>query len=61
MYFENINALIEMGGHGPYVWSAYAIATVVLTALVIAPLRRSRRFMVELRMQLRREQQQNSR
>lgn len=29
-----------MGGHGPYVWSAYGVALVVLVWLVAQPLRR---------------------
>ncbi len=56
MYFETIDALIAMDGHGPYVWSAYAIALVVLSGLIIAPLRKKRQLLVELRMQLRRQQ-----
>jgi len=55
MYFESIEALIAMGGHGPYVWSAYSITLVVLVGLVVAPLRRRRQFLVNLRMRLRRE------
>ncbi len=31
-----------MGGHGPYVWSAYGIALAVLVGLVAQPLRRCR-------------------
>ena len=30
MYFESFEALLAMGGHGPYVWSAYGIAIAVL-------------------------------
>jgi heme exporter protein D len=56
MYFENFAALIAMEGHGPYVWSAYAIALVVLLGLVLTPLRKRRQLMTQLRMQLRREQ-----
>lgn len=56
MYFESVNALIAMEGHGPYVWSAYGITLVVLVGLVLAPLRRRRQFLVNLRMRLRREQ-----
>ena len=56
MYFESVEALIAMEGHGPYVWSAYAITLIVLVGLVVAPLRRRRQFLVNLRMRLRREQ-----
>ena len=30
MYFESFEALLTMGGHGLYVWSAYGIAIAVL-------------------------------
>lgn len=30
MYFESFEALLAMGGHGSYVWSAYGIAITVL-------------------------------
>jgi heme exporter protein D len=44
-----------MGGHGVYVWTVYGIALLVLSALVITPLRRDRRFFVEQSMLLRRD------
>ena len=31
MYFESFEALLKMGGHGLYVWSAYGIAIAVLS------------------------------
>lgn len=43
MYFESWQAFWTMGGHGPYVWSAYAITFVVLVGLVVAPWLRGRR------------------
>jgi heme exporter protein D len=39
MHFESVQALIDMEGHGSYVWAAYAIAFVVILSLVIQPLR----------------------
>lgn len=57
MQFDSLAEFIAMGGHGPYVWSVYAITTVVLVALVVAPLRRRRRFWAEQAMRLKREQQ----
>ena len=30
MYFESFEALLAMGGHGRYVWSAFGIAIAVL-------------------------------
>ena len=38
--FESIQEFIQMGGHGPYVWSAYVISLSVLIWLIVSPLRR---------------------
>tara|TARA_R110000787_G_scaffold38998_14_gene97903 strand:- start:5921 stop:6103 length:183 start_codon:yes stop_codon:yes gene_type:complete len=43
--FETMLEFLAMGGHGAYVWSAYAISIVVLIALVVAPLRRRSKFL----------------
>lgn len=45
-----------MDGHGPFVWASYVITAIVLIALIVSPLIRKRRFLIQLRMQLRREQ-----
>jgi heme exporter protein D len=45
--FENLHDLWEMSGHGPFVWSAYAITLVVLIAVLYAPLARQRRFFAQ--------------
>lgn len=42
MYFANISELWAMDGHGPYVWSAYAIVLVVMVAAAWIPIRRHR-------------------
>ncbi|HAZ60643.1 MAG TPA: heme exporter protein CcmD [Gammaproteobacteria bacterium] len=38
-----MNAFLDMGGYGVYVWSAYGIACVVLATLALASWRRGRR------------------
>lgn len=40
MQFDTLAALLDMGGHGAYVWSAYGISLLVLAANVILPRRR---------------------
>lgn len=47
MQFDSLQALWQMGGHGPYVWSAYAITLITLVGIVWAPLARRRRFLRE--------------
>lgn len=41
--FESFSEFIAMAGHGPYVWTAYAICFVVLVAVLIVPVRAYRR------------------
>ena len=40
MYFESLQSLFYMNGHGVYVWSAYAIGFAVLIGLIWQPLAR---------------------
>ncbi|HSB96387.1 MAG TPA: heme exporter protein CcmD, partial [Spongiibacteraceae bacterium] len=56
MQFDSLAAMWSMNGHGPFVWSAYAIAAVTLLALVWAPLHKQRRFFAEQRANERRRQ-----
>ena len=48
MYFESIDAMIAMDGHGAFVWSAYAVTAVVVVLLLVLPVRRQRRSLKEL-------------
>ena len=64
MQFENLHDLWTMSGHGPFVWSAYAIALVVLIGILYAPLARQRRFFARqeqiAKRQLQQSQQKNA-
>lgn len=42
--FESIADFIAMNGHGPYVWSAYAITFAVLIFLLVSPLLQKKAF-----------------
>jgi heme exporter protein D len=48
MYFDSLQSLIHMDGHGVFVWSTYAVAAVVIAWLLVAPLRRRRRLLAEI-------------
>lgn len=37
MQFDSLQAFIEMGGHGVYVWAAYSVAAIVIIGLSIQP------------------------
>ena len=38
MSFDSLSAFIDMGGHGFYVWSAYAITVIVLGYNIVRPI-----------------------
>ncbi|HSX49972.1 MAG TPA: heme exporter protein CcmD [Cellvibrio sp.] len=46
--FESIADFIAMNGHGPFVWSAYAITFAVLIFLLISPLFQKKAFIKQL-------------
>ncbi len=45
MYFESVEALLNMDGHGLYVWSAYGVGILVLATSAILPLIRYRKLL----------------
>lgn len=55
MYFDSVAELIDMGGHGPYVWSAYGIFLLTVICLVVVPLLKQNRFFVDQIMKRKRE------
>lgn len=54
MYFDSLQAALEMDGHGSFVWSAYGITLLVLGLTIVLPLLRQRRLLRELRGEVRR-------
>jgi heme exporter protein D len=52
--FDSLQAFLAMDGHGPYVWSAYALALGVVVFIIVSPLRRRRRFLAEQASRLKR-------
>lgn len=48
MYFSNWTDFIHMEGHGLYVWSAYAVAFLVILYNIIAPLRHKQRIRAQV-------------
>lgn len=55
MYFDSLQAVLQMDGHGAYVWAAYAITCVVLLSMLLAPRRRQRRQLSQLAGELKRQ------
>ncbi|MDG2036506.1 MAG: heme exporter protein CcmD [Pseudomonadales bacterium] len=51
MYFDNLADLWSMAGHGPYVWSAYAISFIVLLGTVVIPAKKYQKQLAQIRKQ----------
>ena len=49
MYFDSFESLIEMGGHGKYVWSAYGLALIVLVLNLLEPIRNRKKVLEQQR------------
>lgn len=58
MSFHSLSAFISMGGHGEFVWSAYAIGLVVTVFNVVQPMIQKKRNLERLRKQLESEEVQ---
>ena len=56
MYFDNFSALINMDGHGVYVWTSVAVTLAVMLWLVIAPLISQRGLIKEVSRDIQRQQ-----
>ena len=56
MYFQSLEALLYMDGHGPFVWSAYLISALVIAVILVSPGRRRRRFLRQLAGEVKRQQ-----
>jgi len=54
MYFDDVHAVLTMGGHGGYVWTAYLVSAAVIVLLLLAPLRRRKRTLAQLAGELKR-------
>jgi len=56
MYFDSFSAVLHMAGHGPYVWSAYALTSAIIVALIVNPLVKARAAQAALRAEVRRRE-----
>ena len=59
MAFESFADFIAMGNHGPFVWSAYGIALVVIAANLLLIRQRQRQVTRDIQRKLKREQLEN--
>ena len=56
MYFENFAALINMDGHGIYVWVSVAVTLATMLWLIVATLISQRRLLKEVSRDIQRQQ-----
>ncbi len=56
MYFQSLDSLLYMDGHGAFVWAAYFITAAVITAILVSPGLRRRRFLRQLAGEVKRQQ-----
>jgi len=54
--FDSFAAFVAMGGHGPYVWSAYLVGALVIGFNMIAPRLHRQRLISDYKRRQRREQ-----
>ncbi len=54
MYFDTLGQVLQMDGHGAFVWAAYGITLAVVFTLLILPRRREQRLKRELAAAIRR-------
>jgi len=56
--FWQFNSLLEfwqMDGHGPFVWAAVAVTLVVMVVLIVAPIQRRKRLLMNVRAEQQRQ------
>ena len=52
MYFDSLQTLLFMEGHGVYVWTVYLLTIGVIIVSLIAPLRRRNRLLARVKVEL---------
>jgi len=60
MYFANLDQLIAMGGHGVYVWTAFAVTVAAMLWLAVAPLIKHRALLNDIQRNSYRDSLRNS-
>ena len=57
--FSNLGEFLEMGRHGFYVWTAYAVFIAIIVFNIASPWLRRRRFITQHQRRVRREKIQH--
>ena len=56
MYFESFKAALVMDGHGVFVWTAYGIAVIAISLILILPKLKERKILRQIAGEFRRQQ-----
>ena len=56
MFFDSFAELINMGGHGVFVWLSYGVAGLVVAHNFISPMLTRKKVIKDIERQMRREQ-----
>jgi heme exporter protein D len=60
MAFDSLSAFLAMGGHGPYVWSAWGLTALLLVGVVVHARAERRALLRDLRRRARRERRRSA-
>jgi heme exporter protein D len=52
MYFDSLQQLLLMNGHGVYVWSSFAISIAVMIGLIVRPLKQKQAAINNIQLQV---------
>lgn len=52
MYFDSLQQLLLMNGHGVYVWSSFAISIAVMIGLIVRPLKQKQAAIKNIQLQM---------
>ena len=56
MYFDSLQAALSMEGHGSFVWVAYLITLLIISAILLLPALRRRRLLRRVATELARQE-----
>ena len=56
MYFDTVQAALSMDGHGSFVWAAYLVTLLIISAILLLPTLRRRRLLRRVATELARQE-----
>ena len=56
MYFDTVQAALSMDGHGSFVWVAYLVTLLIISAILLLPTLRRRRLLRRVATELARQE-----